>query len=56
MADPETQDHPGQRLGLPAQGPGSIASWPVRMLALLVDWIPSLLVANLLAGAVGADQ
>ena len=58
MADPETQDHPGQRLGLPAQGPGSIASWPVRMLALLVDWIPSLLVANLLAGLWGltSDQ
>lgn len=56
VAEPDTQDHPGQRLGLPAQGPGSVASWPVRILALVVDWIPSLLVANVIAGFWGLTR
>ncbi len=37
--------YPGQRLGLPEHGPGSIAGWGVRVLALAVDWIASMLVA-----------
>lgn len=45
MADPETQDYPGQRLGLPERGPGSIASWPRRLLAIAIDWSASWLVA-----------
>ncbi|MFN8158172.1 MAG: RDD family protein [Candidatus Nanopelagicales bacterium] len=44
---PPTQDFPGQRLGLPADGPGSIAGWGRRVLALLVDWIACLLLVRL---------
>jgi uncharacterized RDD family membrane protein YckC len=42
--------YPGQRLGLPADGPGSSATWGRRFAALLVDWLASLLVAT---GATG---
>lgn len=37
--------YPGHRLGLPAQGRGAVASWGIRILALFVDWIASMLVA-----------
>ncbi|HEU4946643.1 MAG TPA: RDD family protein [Kribbella sp.] len=40
--------YPGNRLGLPAGGPGSVAGWGRRILALFVDW----LVAGLIASAV----
>ena len=30
--------YPGQRLGLPAKGHGSLASWGARILALIIDW------------------
>jgi uncharacterized RDD family membrane protein YckC len=39
------QPYAGHRLGLPATGPGSVASWSRRLLALVVDWFASLLVA-----------
>ncbi|WP_406057120.1 RDD family protein [Kribbella sp. NBC_00889] len=39
---------PGNRLGLPATGPGSVAGWGRRVLALLLDW----LIAGLIASAV----
>jgi uncharacterized RDD family membrane protein YckC len=45
VAQPETQDHPGQRLGLPARGPGAVASWRRRLLGIFVDWAASWLVA-----------
>lgn len=32
-------EYPGQRLGLPPSGPGSIAGMFRRILALLVDWL-----------------
>jgi uncharacterized RDD family membrane protein YckC len=32
------EDYPGQRLGLPASGPGSIARFGRRIAALLIDW------------------
>ena len=42
----------GQRLGRPATGPGAVATWGRRLLALAVDWVASLLVAGgLTAGA-----
>lgn len=44
---PPTQDWPGQRLGLPADGPGSIAGWGRRVLALAVDWLACLLLVRL---------
>ncbi|WP_067820044.1 RDD family protein [Actinomadura kijaniata] len=40
---------PGERLGLPAEGSGSVAGYGRRLLALLIDWLLSLLVASLLA-------
>ena len=48
-----SQQYAGQRLGLPATGPGSIASWGRRVLALVVDWFASLLVAALVTRALG---
>jgi uncharacterized RDD family membrane protein YckC len=45
--------YPGSRLGLPADGPRSVASWGRRILALVVDWFASLAVAAaILGGAV----
>ena len=44
------QEYAGQRLGLPATGPGAVAGWGRRVVALFVDWIPSVLVASLIAG------
>lgn len=41
-----TQAHPGQRLGRPAAGPGSVATVGRRALALLVDWLLAVLVAG----------
>ena len=46
------QTYPGQRLGIHADGPGSVASWGRRILALAVDWIACLLVAGLIFGGV----
>ena len=37
--------YPGQRFGLPERGPGSVASMPRRLLALLIDWLLSMLIA-----------
>jgi hypothetical protein len=37
--------YPGQGFGLPEQGPGSVAAMPRRFLALLIDWLLSMLIA-----------
>lgn len=42
--------HPGSRLGVPADGPGSVASWGRRVLALVIDWVACLLVAGVFFG------
>jgi hypothetical protein len=41
----------GQRLGLPASGPGSMASTGRRVVALFIDWIAALLISRALVGA-----
>jgi len=41
--------YPGERLGLPEKGPGAVAGYGRRVLALFIDWGLSLLVASLLA-------
>jgi uncharacterized RDD family membrane protein YckC len=41
--------YPGERLGLPERGPGAVAPYGRRLLALFIDWALSLLVASLLA-------
>jgi len=46
----QTSTHPGERLGLPESGSGSVASWLARFGALLVDWVASLGVATLVSG------
>lgn len=45
---PDDFSYPGNRLGLPEDGPGSVAGWGRRLVALFVDW----LVASLIASAV----
>lgn len=52
LSGPPNSGHPvqyfrGQRLGLPAHGPGSVGSFPARIAALVVDWLPAYLVAVL---------
>jgi len=45
-SQPIEQEYAGQRLGLPAEGPGSVAGWGRRVAALFIDWIGSSLVAS----------
>jgi len=42
--------YPGNRLGLPADGPGSAAGWGRRILALLLDWFLAGLIASAVTG------
>jgi uncharacterized RDD family membrane protein YckC len=37
---------PGNRLGLPEDGPGSVAGWGRRILALFLDWLLAALIAS----------
>ncbi|HHU40445.1 MAG TPA: RDD family protein [Propionibacterium sp.] len=41
----ETIPYPGETLGLPRSGPGSLASWGSRLGALVVDWGASMMIA-----------
>ena len=41
----KTRTYPGQQLGLPERGPGSVSSMPRRLLALLIDWLLSMVIA-----------
>jgi uncharacterized RDD family membrane protein YckC len=41
------QDYRGQRLGLPESGPGSVAGFGRRLLALVIDWLACLLLVRL---------
>ena len=43
-------DHPGERLGLPAGGPGSVAGFGRRRAAVTVDWVLAWAAAGLFAG------
>ncbi|HKX14359.1 MAG TPA: RDD family protein [Propionibacteriaceae bacterium] len=51
MADnaPDTasasEAYPGQRLGLPREGHGSLASWGARVGALIIDWAACMAIA-----------
>jgi uncharacterized RDD family membrane protein YckC len=49
----EAGEYPGRRLGLPEEGPGSVARVGRRMAALCVDWLLALLVARV---ALGVDS
>ena len=39
------EGYPGERLGLPPQGRGALASWGARILALCLDWLACMAVA-----------
>jgi uncharacterized RDD family membrane protein YckC len=52
-SDPGPSGYPGQRLGLPETGPGSIARFGRRFAALLIDWLIAYGLVGL-AVAVGA--
>lgn len=39
----------GERLGLPESGPGSVAGFGRRLVALTIDWLACVLVANLIS-------
>lgn len=49
MAD-DTPAYPGKRFGLPVDGPMSVAPMGRRMLALIVDWLLSFLIASSIVG------
>jgi uncharacterized RDD family membrane protein YckC len=44
---PSTQQWRGERLGLPADGPGSLAGWGRRLLALATDWFAAEMLVRL---------
>lgn len=46
--DTDAQDYLGQRLGLPEHGPGSAAGFGPRILAIVIDWLPCSVAAQLL--------
>ncbi|MDX6743231.1 RDD family protein [Actinocorallia sp. A-T 12471] len=49
--------YPGERLGFPKRGSGSAASYARRLVALLIDWFASMLVAGWISGVLGwSDQ
>ncbi|WP_457971834.1 RDD family protein [Arthrobacter sp. D1-17] len=51
LSGPDTSGiskYPGERLGLPESGPGSIARAGRRIAAILIDWTLALLISNFL--------
>jgi uncharacterized RDD family membrane protein YckC len=55
----DTQPYPGARLGLPEEGRGSVATFPRRLVAILIDWVLCTVIAyavfGLEWGMTGAD-
>src|SRR5918999_1065416 len=51
-ADP---GYPGERLGLPQTGNGSVAGYGRRLGALFIDWVVALLSATIVAEALGRE-
>ncbi|MGO4956486.1 RDD family protein [Luteococcus sp. Sow4_B9] len=46
----EDDGYPGEGIGLPEHGRGSLASWSSRLAALVIDWAASMILAQLLFG------
>jgi hypothetical protein len=46
----EPGSYPGQRLGLPEQGPGAIAPFGRRLGAIVVDWLACVVIASAFSG------
>jgi uncharacterized RDD family membrane protein YckC len=47
---PTDQEYPGQRLGRPAEGEGSVAHGGRRVVGVLIDWVASVFVARAIVG------
>lgn len=47
--------YPGEALGLPSEGSGSVATWLARFGALAIDWFASLGVAALVSGGANLE-
>ena len=45
-----SEPYPGERVGLPETGRGSLATWGARIVALLLDWVMSTVLAVLFFG------
>ncbi len=43
--------YPGQRMNLPQEGPGSVAGYGRRLIALIADWLLAMIIAAVLATA-----
>jgi uncharacterized RDD family membrane protein YckC len=43
--EPDGSQYPGEKLGLPKEGPASVAGLGRRLLALLIDWLLCLLIS-----------
>jgi uncharacterized RDD family membrane protein YckC len=43
--NPDPDDYPGRRLGMPEHGPGSLARFGRRLVAVCVDWFVSMMIA-----------
>jgi uncharacterized RDD family membrane protein YckC len=43
--------YPGERVGLPREGPGSLSGWGARIAALVLDWAICMAVAVVLFGS-----
>jgi uncharacterized RDD family membrane protein YckC len=56
VSDAGPSEHAGQPFGLPVEGPGSVAGWGRRVVALFVDWFACLAVAGALAAQYGWDS
>ncbi len=46
VTEPQDDVYPGEHLGLPEFGPGSVSGWSRRFGALLIDWIACSIIAT----------
>ncbi len=46
----DAEQYPGETLGLPETGRGSLASWRARVAALIIDWAASMALAVIVFG------
>lgn len=53
MSDYVEQKWPGEELGLPEKGPGSLAPWSRRIVAIVLDWAISMVLAFAIFGPEG---
>jgi RDD family len=50
LGTPGDEKYPGERFGLPKEGPRSVSGMGRRLLALLIDWLLSLVIAHAFFG------